>query len=203
MEILISRLEDPDPSSGNRMIPAAAWKDRPDTMKGEYAFLKDNKQAKVWHVITSVKECENGSGVHLVFEDPKREEIHVSKNKMIYITEDQHERLIDFHRRKIEADTKMADIPPEMKDIALGIVRQMSDLNNALADQLELEVMDGELRDIDASAWGVIDKYGRRVDWLPLLETDPEKLEKPDYQIALANKANPDGAPHRYRVYFA
>lgn len=199
MEHFITRLVDPDPETGNRMIPTGAWFHRPDTMKQERAFLRDNQNARMWHVITDITVC--GDGYHLVF-DGTREPVHVEAIKVIYITEDQHERFRDFHNRKMRADAMLAEIPEEFKASAIALIERMTLMDNFMPDQLEHETVDGDLKDLQERAWGVVDKNGNRVTFLPLVEISPME-NSPSQALRFADNANPAGVPHRWRSYFA
>lgn len=200
-QLVITRLIDPDPQTGNRMMLANVWQQRPKEMKQERAFLRDSADTSIWHVITDITPC--GEHAYHFHFGGTHDPVHVEMDKAIYITEDQHERFIEFHRKKISANVMLQDMPEKQKANALAFVKRVTDLNRTMPDQLELVEIDGSLKDIQVSAWGVVDKQGKRQTWLPITEADPWESANPQEQILLADKANPEGAPHRYKVYYS
>jgi len=200
MEYIVTLMQDPDPMTGNRMIPIGTWAQRPEYMQSERAFSKSNKEGG-WLVITKIDIDTEAELATITFEDdiPLVTEL----TKMIYITEDQHERLIKFHADKMRKDIKDSSLDPAREEFALKVVEHMSNLEQTLPDQLEVEIINDRKIDIVPSAWGVVDKKGSRVGWLAITEINPFSMPNPKQELELADRANPEGAPHRWRVYFA
>lgn len=202
MQYFFTRLTDPDPYTGNRMIPAGAWFKRPKEMEMERAFMKDSYGEDIWHVIINITECgPEGGPLHLHFEDQPH--IHVEREKAIYITEDQYERFVVHAKKKLISDTKSSkNMTDEQKAVAVHVIESMGELTNEVQDQVEIRT-DESIKTLHERAWGIVDREGVRARWLPLSETHPDEMGDALELLELANRANPKGAPHRYQSYYS
>lgn len=199
MDYTITRLQDPHPKTGARLLPAHVWNERPDSMKDEIAFCLEPDGSM--SIVTKIIDDADNNRVTMIIDDKP---VHADYAKFIYVTEDQLERIVKFHASQMEANIKQRGLEGENLQYAQRMIAKAADMANVIDDQYELRVQGFDMSNLKPMAWMLAGKDGTKVDFADIECVDPFSVDaERAYNFArAADLLFTENAPHKWKVLF-